>query len=89
LVANPIRSYSGSRQVRKRLPPPCIDVLTLFPKLFGRQGPKIERAVDCLHGLYSHFERHERRVATTIGVSGDWSITAASPSNRLYELPFL
>jgi hypothetical protein len=30
-----------------------------------------------------------RRVATTIGVSGDWSITGASPSNRLYELPFL
>jgi hypothetical protein len=30
-----------------------------------------------------------RRVATTMGVSGDWSITGASPSNRLYEVPFL
>ena len=26
-----------------------------------------------------------RRVATTIGVCGDWSITAASPLTRLYE----
>lgn len=29
-----------------------------------------------------------RRVATGIGVSGDWSITAASPLTRLYEVPF-
>jgi hypothetical protein len=50
--------WHGERP-RWRLLLTCIAVLMLFPKLFSHPRPKIKRAVDCLHGLHAHFERHE------------------------------